>query len=166
MLVQSKKVIFLDRDGVINKKPPRGEYVKSWEEFKFLPGSIEALKILNQKGYSIYLITIQAGIGRGMMTEEDLTSIHQKMKEELGENGTKIDGIYYCPHEMNENCECRKPKPGLFFQAARDHNIDLTKTVFIGDDEKRDLGAGKAAGCKTILVEPGKNLLDIVKSLP
>lgn len=160
-----KKIIFLDRDGVINKRPRRGEYVRKWEEFEFLPGAVEGLRLINQKGYRIYLVTNQAGIGRGMMSEQDLKIIHQKLKKELEKNDVRISGIYYCPHEMNEDCECRKPKPGLLLQAARDHNLDLKDTIFIGDNE-RDFQMGKAAGCKTILVEPGKNLLKIIKSLP
>ncbi|MBE3122255.1 MAG: D-glycero-beta-D-manno-heptose 1,7-bisphosphate 7-phosphatase [Thermoplasmata archaeon] len=162
--LQPKKVIFLDRDGVINKKPPKAEYVKKWNEFEFLPGAIEALELLTKNGYHVYLITNQAGIARGVMTESDLRSIHEHLQRELHNNKAKIDGIYYCPHGWDENCECRKPKPGMFFQAARDHQLDLSKTVFIGDDE-RDLQAGNAAGVKTILVTPEKNLLQVVHSL-
>ena len=159
-----KKVIFLDRDGVINKKPPKADYIKNWNEFKFLPGAIEALKILTQNGYEIYIISNQAGIARGMMTEDDLKEIHEKMKKELGNHEAKVSGIYYCPHGWDEGCECRKPKPGMFFQAAREHYLDLTKIIFIGDDE-RDVEAGEAAGVKTILVTPNKSFLGIVKEL-
>ena len=162
--LQPKKVVFLDRDGVINKKPPEDDYVKNWSEFEFLPGAIEALKLLTQNGYDIYIITNQRGIARGMMSEHDLNTIHKKLKEELKKHNAKINQIYYCPHGWDDGCECRKPKPGMFFQAARGHNLDLTKAIFIGDDG-RDLQAGDAAECKTILVEPGKNLLQIVTSL-
>lgn len=162
--LKDKKVVFLDRDGVINKKPAKADYVKNWEEFEFLPGVIEGLKLLTENNYDIYLISNQPGIARGMMTEEDLVNIQNKMEEELQKNGIKIAGTYYCPHGWNDGCECRKPKPGLLFQAARDHNLDLTKTIFIGDDE-RDLQAGEAAGCKTILLGPEKTFLEIVKSL-
>ena len=161
--MRGRKIIFLDRDGVINKKPPRGEYIKSWKEFEFLPGVIEALKLLNQEGYSIYLVTNQAGIGRGLMTEDDLKIIHEKLKKELEKNSIRIEGVYYCPHEMNENCECRKPKPGLLLRIAKEHNLDLKQVIFVGDEE-RDFQAGKAAGCKTILVKPQRNLLKIVNS--
>jgi len=162
--LKSKKVIFLDRDGVINKKPSKADYIKNWDEFEFLPGAMEALKLLTQNGYEIYIISNQAGIARGMMTKDDLKEIHEKMKKELENHGAKISGIYYCPHGWDEGCECRKPKPGMFFQAAREHHIDLTKTIFIGDDE-RDLQAGNAAGCKTILVTHNKSFLEIVKDL-
>ena len=160
---QPKKVIFLDRDGVINKKPPKADYVKKWKEFEFLPGAIEGLKLLVENNYDIYLISNQPGVARGTMTEEDLVNIQNKTEEELQKNGIKIAGTYYCLHNWDDGCECRKPKPGLLFRAASEHNLDLRKVIFIGDD-KRDLQAGEAAGCKTILVKPGKNLFEIIKS--
>ncbi|MFC1917399.1 HAD-IIIA family hydrolase [Chloroflexota bacterium] len=162
--LEPKKVVFLDRDGVINRKPPRAEYVKRWEEFEFLPEATQALRLLTQNGYDICMVTNQAGIARGVMSEQDLKDIHEELGKELEKHDAKISAIYYCPHGWDDGCECRKPKPGLLYQAARDHNLDLTKTIFIGDDE-RDMQAGTAAGCKTILVTPGNNLLQIVKSL-
>ena len=162
--LKPKKVLFLDRDGVINKKPFKADYVKSWDEFEFLPGSVEAITLLTQNGYEIYIISNQAGIARGIMTKDNLKGIHKKMKNELRKHGARISGIYYCPHGWDDGCECRKPKPGMFFQAAREHHIDLTKTIFIGDDE-RDIEAGEAARVKTILVTPNKSFLEIVKDL-
>lgn len=161
--LKPKKVIFLDRDGVINKKPPKADYVKNWSEFEFLPDAIEAIKLIYQKGYDIYVITNQAGIARGFMDEQDLKNIHENMKNEFEKHNIKIKGIYYCPHGWDDGCECRKPKPGMFFQAARDHHIDLTKSIFVGDDE-RDIQAGNAIGCKTIIVTPENNLLRIMTS--
>ncbi|MCK4490980.1 MAG: HAD-IIIA family hydrolase, partial [Candidatus Altiarchaeales archaeon] len=134
------------------------------KEFEFLPGAIEAIKLLTENHYDIYIITNQAGIARGMMTEQDLQEIHKKIDEQLEKHHAKINGIYYCPHGWDEGCECRKPNPGMFFQAAREHHLDLTTAIFIGDDE-RDHQAGEAAGCKTILVTPEYNLLQIVNSL-
>lgn len=162
--LQPKKVIFLDRDGVINKKAQKADYIKRWDEFEFLLGSAEAITLLTKNGYDIYIISNQAGIARGMMTENDLKEIHEKMKNELKKHGARISDIYYCPHGWNDGCECRKPKPGLFFRAAGEHHIDLTKTIFIGDDE-RDLQAGDAAGCKTILVNPEKSFLEIAEDI-
>ena len=159
-----KKVIFLDRDGVINKKAPKADYVKNWDEFEFLPGALEGIKSLTENSYQIYIITNQAGIARGMMTESDLENIHSKMIRKIESNGGKIYRIYYCPHGWDEGCECRKPKPGMFYQAARKYHIDLSKAIFIGDDE-RDKQAGDAAGCETMLVTSKKSLLDITKSL-
>lgn len=162
--LQPKKVVLLDRDGVINRKPPEHDYVKSWSEFEFLPGAIEALKLLTQNGYDIYIVTNQRSIARGMMDEHDLNVIHEKLKEELEKHDARINRIYYCPHGLDDRCDCRKPKPGMLFQAARENDFDLTKAIFIGDDE-RDLQAGDAAGCETILVTPEKNLLEIVNCL-
>ncbi len=159
-----KKVIFLDRDGVINKKMPPGDYVKKWEEFEFLPGAIEALKLLTENGYQIFIISNQAGVARGKMTPDNLWEIEHKMEEGIGRVGAKVSGFYYCLHGWDEGCECRKPKPGLLFQAALDHFIHLPDAVFVGDDPK-DREAGDVAGAKTMLVTPEKNLLDIVKEL-
>lgn len=162
--LSGKKVILLDRDGVINKKASKADYVKTWGEFEFLPGSVEAIKLLSDDGYEIYVITNQPGIVRGMMTKEALDEINGKMKEELAKNGAEIHGVYQCLHGWDEGCDCRKPKPGLLYEAAFEHNFDVTKAIFIGDDE-RDLQAGEAVGCRTILLKSGQTLLDIAKSL-
>ena len=160
--LQPKKVVFLDRDGVINKKAPKAEYVKSWSEFEFLPGAIEAMTLLAQNDYKIFIISNQAGIARGAMTEQDLKVIHGNMEKELKEHDVKIEKIYYCPHGWNDGCECRKPKPGMLFQAAREYDLDLSKCLFIGDDE-RDLQAGDAAGCNTLMVDVEASLLRVVQ---
>ena len=160
--LKPKKVIFLDRDGVINKNPPRWQYIKNWREFKFLPTAIKALKMLSQKNYQIYLVSNQAGIARGRLTEKDLNRLHRKMKEVLRNHKIRISGIYYCPHGWDEACDCRKPKPGLLYQAAREHHIDLTKALLIGDSES-DIEAGKAAGCRTILMQTDGDLLKVVE---
>lgn len=159
-----KKVIFLDRDGVINEKAPKADYVKKWSEFRFLPGAKNAIAQLTKEGYEIYIISNQAGIARGLMTKEDLEDIHEKMVNEIEHSGGKINKIYYCPHGWDEGCECRKPKSGMLFQAARENNLNLRKTVFIGDDE-RDLQAGNGADVKTFMVDTEKNLLNVVHSL-
>lgn len=97
------------------------------------------------------VITNQSGIARGYFTEETLAQIHKKMKEELTQHGAYVDAIYYCPHHPDDNCDCRKPKPGLFLKAARDFNIDLSRSFIVGDMEQ-DVEAGKASGCKTVLL--------------
>lgn len=159
-----QRVVFLDRDGVINKKPPKADYVKKWEEFEFLPDVISAIKLLNDNKYQVYIISNQPGIARGMMTKDDLENINKNFEEELAKYGAKVDGVYMCLHGWDEGCDCRKPKPGLLLDASFDHGIDLRSAVFIGDDE-RDLQAGEAAGCKTILIKPEENLLKLIQSL-
>lgn len=162
--LQLKKFILLDRDGVINRKAAEGDYIKKWEEFAFLPGAIEALKLLTENGYDIYIVTNQRGIARGLMDENSLKSIHEKMTDALEKHGARIKQIYYCPHGNDDNCDCRKPRPGMLFQVASEHDFDLTKAIFFGDDE-RDKQAGDAADCPTIILEPGQDLLSTVKSL-
>jgi D-glycero-D-manno-heptose 1,7-bisphosphate phosphatase len=106
----------------------------------------------------------QAGVARGALSQEKLTEIHQKMKDEANQSGGDIEGIYCCPHGWDENCECRKPKPGLLFQAQRELSLDLSRTPFIGDDE-RDMQAAEAAGCPSLFVSENCSLLDVTKQL-
>ena len=145
------KCVFLDRDGVINKKAPEGDYIKNWNEFKFLPDVKESIKRLNKAGFLVVIITNQRGIAKGMMTEEDLKDIHSKMIEELKKSGAKVDGIYYCPHDEKDNCNCRKPKIGMFLEAKKDFNIEMNESWLVGDSNS-DIIAGEKAGCKTILL--------------
>ena len=145
------KCVFLDRDGVINKKAPEGDYIKKWSEFKFLPNVKETLKRLNKAGFLVIIITNQQGIAKGLMTEQDLKDIHTKMIEELKKSGAKIDRIYYCPHDEKDNCNCRKPKIGMFLEAKKDFSIEMNKSWLIGDS-KADILAGQKVGCKTILI--------------
>lgn len=159
---EQKRVIFLDRDGVLNKKAPKAHYVTKPEEFIWLPGAIEAVKLLKKAGYIIIIISNQAGVSRGMMTKNDLDSIHMKLHDDLAKEGVTINAIYVCTHGWNDGCDCRKPKPGMFFQAQRDYHLDLRKSFFIGDDI-RDKEAGDAAGCKTFLVSPEFSLFQCVK---
>lgn len=158
-----RKVVFLDRDGVINEKRPGIDYVKGWNEFRFLPDVFEALKILTEKGFEIYVITNQRGIARGFLTVEILQDIHRRMLEKFLEKGVAVKGIYFCPHDENE-CACRKPKPGLLLKAAEEHDINLSEAVVVGDSAS-DIGAGEAAGCKTILIPANGSLLKTAKSL-
>jgi histidinol-phosphate phosphatase family protein len=158
-----QRVIFLDRDGVINRRL-EGDYVKSYEEFEFLPGVVDAIRKINTKGFKVIIITNQSGIGRGIMTEEDLYRVHEQMLAELKKYNASIDAIYFCPHSPDEGCECRKPKDGLFKQALKDFDIDMSNSWMIGD-ELKDIEAGKKAGCKTYLLEKGKSLLDIIDEI-
>lgn len=157
-----RKAIFIDRDGVINYN--RNDYVKSWQEFKFIPGAKKAIKRINETDWMLILITNQSPIGRGIFTKETLDNIHFKMLNELSAAGAHIDAIYFCPHKPDDGCDCRKPKPGLILRAADDYNIDLSESWMIGDSES-DLKAGKAAGCKTIKVTSEKPLFKIVEQI-
>ncbi len=148
-----KKVIFLDRDGVINADSP--DYIKSWEEFTFLPGSVQALADLTRAGYHLIIITNQSVIGRKMVSLTVLEQIHHRMCEVVQQAGGVIHDIIFCPHRPQDHCSCRKPKPGMIIEAGRRHGIDLSSTVMIGDNAK-DVMCGRNAGCgATILVRTG-----------
>jgi D-glycero-D-manno-heptose 1,7-bisphosphate phosphatase len=147
------RVLFLDRDGVICRD--RADYVKSWEEFRFIPGVKTALRALRQAGIPVLIITNQSVINRGILTREALDSLHRKMMRDIVRAGGEISGIYYCPHRPDEGCDCRKPGTSLLKKAARDHHLNLKRCVFVGDTLK-DLEAGKGVGCRTILVQTGQ----------
>ena len=156
--------VILDRDGVLNKRPPKAQYVRGPDEFEWLPGAKSALRLLREAGYLVIVVSNQAGIARGAMTASDLDRIHDQMRAEAAAAGGSIDAIYHCPHNWDEGCECRKPKPGMLFSAQRDFDVDLTRTPFIGDDE-RDAEAAQAAGCPSMLVSERATLLDLARGL-
>lgn len=162
--LRPRKVIFLDRDGTINERPPKACYVERPEEFIWLEGAIEAVGILKKCNYEIYLISNQPGVARGNLTVEMLDQIHLKMQEDLKKAGGCIDDIYCCVHNWDEGCFCRKPKPGLFYQAQKEHSLNLHKCVMIGDD-MRDMEAARAAGIKGFMVDDRTSLLEIVKRI-
>ena len=143
-----KRAIFLDRDGVINKKAPEGDYVTRWEDFEFLPGIAEAIAEINRARIRVIVVTNQRCVAKGLVTSADLEALHRRMREVLAEHGAMIDAIYYCPHDVDPRCRCRKPSPGLLFDAARDFEIELAGSWMVGDSEL-DVTAGKNAGCKT-----------------
>lgn len=148
-----QNVIFLDRDGVINYDS--SNYIKSWKEYDFLPGSREAIAELTRAGYILILITNQSIIGRKMVPLAVLDDIHQRMGQAVAAAGGRIFDIFYCPHRPDDDCDCRKPEPGMIFQAKEKHGIDLPHTIMIGDNVK-DVRCGQNAGCgATILVRTG-----------
>lgn len=146
-----KKILMIDRDGVINRKAPRGEYVASWNEFSFLRESVRGMKKLSEAGYSFIVISNQAGIARGMVSRGTVDAIHHEMRHALEKEGVRILDMYVCPHHWDENCFCRKPQPGLFYQASRKWLFRLDQTYFIGDDP-RDCQAAYRAGCGAIYI--------------
>ncbi|MBI2830677.1 MAG: D-glycero-beta-D-manno-heptose 1,7-bisphosphate 7-phosphatase [Chloroflexi bacterium] len=156
-----KKAVFLDRDGVVNRE--KG-FTKSWEEFEFLPGITEGIKKLNQAGFLVIIVTNQSGINKGLYTEEDLKQIHENMHKVLEENGAHVDDLYYCPHNSEDCCTCRKPKPGMLLEAAHKHNINLRESWVLGDNI-RDIEAGKRARCNTILVEQNGDIGRIIERI-
>lgn len=159
MGIKVTKAIFLDRDGVINKDPGFGGYVTSWKEFEFLPGALEALKKLSRAGYEIIVISNQAGVAKGLYTLQDLNEITKNMLKGIKEAGAKIRSVHYCPHRDEDDCNCRKPKTGLLLQATDGLKVAFSDTFFVGDN-RRDILAGKAAGCKTIFVLSGNTRLE------
>lgn len=158
--LEPKKILLIDRDGVVNKKAPRGEYISSWDNFSFIPENIEGIKKLSQAGFSFIVISNQAGIARGKVTAEAVNFIHHRMKEALEKKGINILDIYLCPHHWDQKCFCRKPEPGLFFQASRKWAFRLDKAYFIGDDP-RDCQAAYRAGCGCVYIGENNDLSDL-----
>ena len=170
-LSNPQKAIFLDRDGTINKYVG---FLRDINDFELIPGVAKAIKEINNSGYLAIVVTNQPVIARGEVAVSQLSEIHKKMATELGKEGAFLDAVYYCPHhpdkgyereipELKINCDCRKPKPGMLFQAANDFNIDLSQSWMIGDSVS-DTKAGNAAGCHSILIsQNGEN--ELIKHL-
>jgi len=161
---RNMKVLFLDRDGVINRYPGDSDYVKSWSEFYFLPKVKSSLKRLNDGGFKIFIISNQAGVAKGLYSQEALDLITKNMLKELNDYKINIAGVYYCTHRQEDNCPCRKPKTGLIDMAIaklkeKGLKIQLSGSYFIGDTIS-DVQTGKAAGLLTILVFSGKERPD------
>ena len=147
------KLIILDRDGVINQD--RDDFVKSVDEWIPIEGSMDAIAFLTQAGYNIAVATNQSGIGRKYFTVQDLTEMHAKMHRLVRQAGGEIDGIWFCPHTAADNCDCRKPKPGMIYDILERFKADPAETWLVGDS-LRDLQAVDAAGGKSALVLTGK----------
>ena len=167
-LKNKQRAIFLDRDGTINRYVG---FLRNIDEFELLDGVADAVRALNEAGYLVIVATNQPVIARGEVSIEELQQIHNKMETLFGEKGAYVDKIYYCPHHPDKGfegerseykivCNCRKPKPGMLFQAAKEFNIDLAQSWMVGD-QKSDIQTGKAAGCHTALIgndEYGQNM--------
>lgn len=155
---RTKKVIFIDRDGVINRDPggwTKHSYVTRWGDFYFLPGAKKALRMLVRAGYDTVIISNQAGVGKGFYAEDKLNFINRKMLEAIRGAGGRIKKVYYCIHQKDDNCDCRKPKTGLFRRSEEDLGIKARGAYFIGDGIM-DIEAGKRGELKTVLVLSGK----------
>ena len=156
------KAIFLDRDGVINQE--RKDYVKKLDEFNILENTSDAINIIKSHGFLVIIITNQSAINRKLLSVKTLNKIHEKLQMYLKKYNTSFDGIYFCPHTPYENCECRKPKPGLILQAVNDFSIDISQSFMIGDS-KKDIQAAENAGCMGILLKKDQTLLEVVVDL-
>ena len=150
---QRRPALFLDRDGVLNVNRP--DHVKGWEEFEFLPGVLVALRSLARLPVPIIVVTNQAIVNRGRITAARLADIHARMLAAVAAAGGRIDAIYACPHRPDEGCDCRKPRPGMLLQAAREWSLDLPRSVFVGD-ALTDLEAALAAGAQPVHVASGQ----------
>jgi len=149
------RAIFLDRDGILNKN--RDDYVKDLNELEIYQGIGNFVKKLSEHGFLIIVITNQSAINRGLTSHENVDKIHSEIQSFLNLFGTKVDRFYYCPHTPSENCNCRKPKPGLLIQAMNDFSIDPLSSWMIGDRDS-DIGAGNSIGCKTIKIQEESDL--------
>lgn len=156
------RAIFLDRDGVICEN--RSDYVKSWREFKFLPGAKQSLAALRYLGLPIIVVTNQSAIGRGIVQTDIVERIHKRMVAEIQAYGGHINRVYCCPHHPEEGCNCRKPQSGMLLQAAQELEIDLAQSYMVGD-AVTDLTAGQQVGCHSILVLTGRGLPQLASAL-
>ncbi len=157
-----KRAVFLDRDGTINIEK---EYLYRIADFEFIPGAVEAIRLCNQAGVMVVVVTNQSGVARGFYTEDDVENLHRHISRTLESHGAYIDAWLYCPHHPDGRgsyalpCSCRKPSPGMLQEAARRYDVDLENSTMIGD-KLADIEAGRAAGCRTILVRTGYGVYD------
>ena len=159
-MIKKNKAVFLDRDGVLNKN--RDDYVKSTKELEIFSNIGKEILKLKMKGSLIIVITNQSVINREIITIRELEEIHSTIQKFLMKSKTSIDKFYFCPHRPDENCDCRKPKPGLILQAINEFSIDASKSWMVGDS-KTDIQAGEKAGCKTILLKKNDSFTNILK---
>jgi histidinol-phosphate phosphatase family protein len=156
------KAVFLDRDGVLNKE--RRDYVKFTSELEIYENISECIKKLKNGGFKVIVVTNQSAINRKLTNHENINEIHNTIQEYLKIHGTKIDGFYYCPHKPDEDCFCRKPKPGMLQAAAEDLEIDLKSSWMIGDNDT-DVIAGENAGCKSVKIMNNFELVNTINNI-
>lgn len=161
--MRAARAVFLDRDGVINRKLQK-DYVKDWREFRFIRGAKKGVRLLKESGFLVVVLTNQRCISKGVATLDKLAEIHARMTGEIILRGGSIDALYFCPHGVDEGCVCRKPMPGMVFKAVRDFRnrglaIDLKSSFLVGDEEK-DMLAGRRAGVRTVKIGEAHRLAD------
>jgi D-glycero-D-manno-heptose 1,7-bisphosphate phosphatase len=157
------RTVFVDRDGVINVNRP--DHAKSWDEFEFLPGAIDGLALLTKHGFKVIIVTNQAIVNRGLISQEELNALHDRMVAVIANNGGQVAAVLVCPHRPEDGCRSRKPAPGLLFEAQERYGANLAGAVLIGDDLS-DLEAARRAGCHSILVLSGRVSSWSEKGLP
>jgi histidinol-phosphate phosphatase family protein len=146
-----KRILLIDRDGTLNKRPPRAQYISRWQDFQWASGALDGMDALGAAGFSFVLISNQAGIARGMVSADDVDAVNGRLTEELASRGVRLLKTYVCPHHWDAGCSCRKPAPGLLFEASRDHLLRLNRTLYVGDDP-RDCQAAYNANCAGIFI--------------
>ncbi len=156
------KAVFFDRDGVLNKE--RKDYVKIPSELEIFSGIVEPIKKLKEADFIIVVITNQSAINRRLTTHKNISDIHSTIQKFLQKNGTQIDHFYYCPHKPDDYCQCRKPKPGMFFKAAEDLQLNLQLSWMIGNSDT-DIQAANAAGCKSFKISSNHELQDCIQKI-
>jgi histidinol-phosphate phosphatase family protein len=150
----TRRCVFLDRDGVINHKPRAGEYVRCWEEFRLIPAIVDWIRLFNALDFLVIVLTNQRGVAQGLVDPEELARIHKNMIDQLLGKGARIDDVYCCPHEEGV-CGCRKPRTGLVLGAVREWDIDLARSVLVGDSA-RDQELARRCGLRFIAVAEGR----------
>ncbi len=154
--LRPKKILLIDRDGTINRKMPEAQYVTTWDQFEFIPESVEGMRRLAESGWTFAVVSNQAGVARGMLTEAEVWDLDRRMVGALREEGIQVIKSYYCFHHWDDKCSCRKPEPGMLLQASRELMLALENTWYIGDD-LRDCTAAWRAGCRSALVGHSEN---------
>lgn len=158
-MIEKSGAIFLDRDGVINEN--RADHVKSWDEFKYIPGALDSLRELYETGLPIFVVTNQAAVSRGLISAEILRDMHIHLQVDVFRAGGEITHVYHCPHDGHEHCDCRKPASGMLLRAAEEYNIDLSKSFMVGD-AWTDIAAGIGVSAKSILLMTGRGRWNFV----
>lgn len=167
--MNKRRCVFFDRDGIVNQSPGEG-YVERWGDFHLLPAFVRSLRVAREMGYDAVVVTNQRGVATGTMALETVEDMHRRLRDVLRQDGLELLDVMLCPHDRDQ-CECRKPKPGMLVEAARRHGIDLSASWMVGDQEK-DIEAGRRAGCRTVRVAPAgtetaaDHRVDDVEALP
>lgn len=154
--LESKRILMLDRDGTINERPAKARYITGWDHFHWIDETVDAMSLLARSGFRFIVLSNQAGIARGMLDAVAVDDMNRRMVAELGSRGIEVLDVYVCPHHWDENCDCRKPAPGMFFRASREHLLRMDRTIYVGDDP-RDSRAAFNAECLSVLIGSERN---------